>query len=120
MQDIPSIRHYKKKVYDTSGILQYVLLRKLPICPACLQQWRGIGNSNFCPVLETLDGALCRQEQDRAHTAKKRASEPYEDYSQSNRIAMTNKRSENVSVECAISVLKSGLAQISCVRIVTA
>ena len=41
-------------MYDTSGILQDVLLlesrKYLHICPACIQQWRGIGNSNFCPV----------------------------------------------------------------------
>ena len=54
-------------------------------------------------ALETRDEALCRQEHNRARNAKKRALESLEDYSLSNRTAMTNKRSKSVSVECAIS-----------------
>ena len=55
---------------------------------------------------ETQEEALCRQERDRVHIAKKRALESSEDYfqrKQSNRIAMTNRRSKALSVECAIS-----------------
>ena len=53
---------------------------------------------------ETRDQALCRQ--DRARNAKKRALESSEDYSQrkqSNKTAMTIRRSKALSVGCAIS-----------------
>ena len=52
---------------------------------------------------ETQEEVLCRQECDRVHIAKKRAFEAHFQRKQSNRIAMTNRRSKALSVECAMS-----------------